>query len=319
MSDVRWGILGAAKFAREFMGPALTLAPGGHVAALATSEPAKAEPFRVFAPGLRVHGSYDALLADPDVDAVYIPLPNRLHVEWSLKAMRSGKHVLCEKPMTMQGSDFDSLIAARDAAGVLAAEGFMIVHHPQWQRARQLLADGAVGRLWRIDGAFSFNNRDASNIRNRPDMGGGGLRDIGVYVIGGARFATGLEPTDVQARIQWDGGVDVYATLSAKFGDADYATFTSIRMHARQEMTFHGDAGVLRLPVPFNARVFGEARLELHRGTETITERWPAVNHYELQAAAFNRTVREGAAYPCPLEFSRGTQVMMDAAFASAC
>lgn len=318
MSDVRWGILGAAKFAREFMGPALTLAPGGHVAALATSDAGKAEPFRVFAPGLRVHGSYDALLADPDIDAVYIPLPNRLHVEWSLKAMQAGKHVLCEKPMTMQASDFDALIAARDAARVLAAEAFMIVHHPQWQRARQLLADGAVGKLWRIDGAFSFNNRDVGNIRNRADMGGGGLRDIGVYVMGGARFATGLEPADVQARIQWENGVDVYATLSARFGGADYATFTSIRMHPRQEMVFHGEAGVLRLPVPFNARVFGEARLELHRGTETVIERWPAVNHYELQAAAFNRAVREGAAYPCPLEFSRGTQVMMDAAFASA-
>jgi predicted dehydrogenase len=232
--------------------------------------------------------------------------------------MQAGKHVLCEKPMTMQAGDFDALIAARDTAGVLAAEAFMIVHHPQWQRARQLLADGAVGKLWRIDGAFSFNNRDASNIRNRPDMGGGGLRDIGVYVMGGARFATGLEPADVRARIQWEDGVDVYATISAKFGDADYATFTSIRMHPRQEMVFHGEAGVLRLPVPFNARVFGEARLELHRGTETVTERWPAVNHYELQAAAFNRAVREGVAYPCPLEFSRGTQVMMDAAFASA-
>jgi predicted dehydrogenase len=300
------------------MGPALTLASGGHVAALASSDPAKAEPFRVFAPDLRVHDSYDALLADPQIDAVYIPLPNRLHVQWSLKAMGAGKHVLCEKPMAMQAGDFEQLIAARDAAGVLAAEAFMIVHHPQWQRARQLLADGAVGRLWRIDGAFSFNNRDAANIRNQADMGGGGLRDIGVYVMGGARFATGLEPTDVQARIQWDNGVDVYAAISARFGDADYATFTSIRMHPRQEIAFHGEAGVLRLPVPFNARVFGEARLELHRGTETITERWPAVNQYELQAAAFNRTVREGAVYACPLEFSRGTQAMMDAAFASA-
>jgi predicted dehydrogenase len=318
MSDVRWGILGAAKFAREFMGPALTLAPGGHVAALATSDPLKAGPFRVFAPGLRVHDSFEALLADPGIDAVYIPLPNRLHVEWSLKAMKAGKHVLCEKPMTMQAGDFDRLIAARDAAGVLAAEAFMIVHHPQWQRARQLLADGAVGRLWRIDGAFSFNNRDAGNIRNRADMGGGGLRDIGVYVMGGARFATGLEATDVQARIQWENGVDVYAAITARFGDADYVNFTSIRMHPRQEITFHGDEGVLRLPVPFNARVFGEARLELHRGAETITERWPAVNHYELQAAAFNRAVRDGGAYPCPLEFSRGTQAMMDAAFASA-
>jgi predicted dehydrogenase len=318
MSDVRWGILGAAKFAREFMGPALTLAPGGHVAALATSDPSKAEPFRVFAPGLRVHDSYEALLADPGIDAVYIPLPNRLHVEWSLKAMRSGKHVLCEKPMAMQAADFDALIAARDAAGVLAAEAFMIVHHPQWQRVRQLLADGAVGRLWRIDGAFSFNNRDAGNIRNQAGMGGGGLRDIGVYVMGGARFATGLEPTDVQARIRWEDGVDVYAAISAKFGAVDYVNFTSIRMHPRQEINFHGDEGVLRLPVPYNPRVFGEARLELQRGMETVTERWPAVNHYELQAAAFNRVVREGGDYPCPLELSRGTQAMMDAAFASA-
>jgi predicted dehydrogenase len=300
------------------MGPALTLAPGGHVAALATSDPAKADAFRIFAPGLRVHDSFDALLADPDVDAVYIPLPNRLHVEWSLKAMQAGKHVLCEKPMAMQATDFDRLIAARDAAGVLAAEAFMIVHHPQWQRARQLLADGAVGRLWRIDGAFSFNNRDAGNIRNRADMGGGGLRDIGVYVMGGARYATALEPTDVHARIQWENGVDVYAAITARFGEADYVNFTSIRMHPRQEITFHGEAGVLRLPVPFNPRVFGEARLELHRGMETTTERWPAVNHYELQAAAFNRAVREGGDYACPLEFSRGTQAMMDAAFASA-
>ncbi|MBS0446601.1 MAG: Gfo/Idh/MocA family oxidoreductase [Proteobacteria bacterium] len=318
MSDVRWGILGAAKFAREFMGPALTLAPGGHVAALATSDAAKAEPFRAHAPQLRVHDSYDALLADPDVDAVYIPLPNRLHVEWSLKAIKAGKHVLCEKPMALQASDFDALIAARDAAGVLAAEAFMIVHHPQWQRARQLLADGAIGRLWRIDGAFSFNNRDAGNIRNQADMGGGGLRDIGVYVMGSARFATGLEPTDVRARIRWENGIDIYAAIDARFGDADYVNFTSIRMHPRQEMTFHGDAGVLRLPVPFNARVFGEARLELQRGMETVVERWPAVNQYELQAAAFNRAVRNGEAYACPLEFSRGTQQMMDAAFANA-
>jgi len=162
------------------------------------------------------------------------------------------------------------------------------------------------------------SNRDADNIRNRPDTGGGGLRDVGVYVMGAARFATGLEPTDIRARIRWEGGVDVYAAVSARFGDADCAAFTSIRMHPRQEMAFHGDAGVLRLPVPFAARVFGEARLEIHRGAETIVERWPAVNHYEVQAAAFNRAVSAGESYPCPLEFSRGTQATIDAALASA-
>ncbi len=317
MTDVRWGILGAAKFAREHMGPALALAPGGRLVALATTDAAKAEPFCAFAPGLRVHPSYDDLLANAGIDAVYIPLPNSLHVTWALKAMRAGKHVLCEKPLAMHASEFDALIAARDAAGVLAAEAFMIVHHPQWQRARQLLADGAIGTLRRIDGAFSFDNRDPGNIRNQAALGGGGLRDIGVYVIGGARFATGLEPNDLRATIDWEQGVDVYAALQARFGDADYAAFTSIRMHPRQEMTFHGERGVLRLPVPFNARTFGEARLALHRGHEVGIERWPAVNQYELQVAAFNRAVRDGTAYACPLEFSRGTQAAIDAAFAS--
>ena len=150
------------------------------------------------------------------------------------------------------------------------------------------------------------------------DVNTRGLRDIGVYVIGAARFATGLEPSEVQAQIQWAQGVDVYTTLSARFGDADYAAFTSIRMHPRQDMAFHGDEGVLRLPVPFNAVVFGEARLELQRGSSDSVERWPNVNQYVLQAEAFHRAVHEGGDYACPLEFSRGTQAMIDAAFASA-
>ena len=318
MADVRWGILGASKFAREHMGPALVLAPGGQLAALATSDPAKAAPIQALAPGLRVHGSYEALLADPAIDAVYIPLPNHLHVEWTLKAVQAGKHVLCEKPMAMHASDFDRLIAARDAAGVLVAEAFMIVHHPQWQRVRTLLAEGAIGRLRRIDAAFSYRNVDPANIRNQAAAGGGALRDIGVYVLGSVRYATGLEPAGLQARIVWEQGVDVYATLSAAFGDADFAGFTSTRLQPRQEVVFHGEEGLIRLPVPFNARVFGEARLDLHRGMQCSSERWPAVNHYELQVAAFNRSVREGLPYPCPLEFSRGTQVAIDTALGGA-
>ncbi len=317
MTDLRWGILGAAKFAREHMGPAIAMAPGGQLCALATSDPAKAAPFKVFAPALKVHDSYDALLADPEIDAVYVPLPNSLHVEWSLKAMAAGKHVLCEKPMTMQAGEFDRLIEARDRAGVLAAEGYMIVHHPQWQRVRQLLAEGAVGELWRIDGAFSFANPDPANIRNQAATGGGGIRDIGVYTLGCARFATGLEPEEVEARIRWENGVDVYARMNARFGGADYSVFTSIRMSPRQEMTFHGTEGVLRVTVPFNARVFGEPQLHLSKGMTTAVERFPADPQYELQVAAFNLAAREGTPYACPLEFSKGTQAAMDAVFAA--
>lgn len=324
METVRWGILGASKFAREHMAPAIRLAGNADLVALATSDPARAAPFAAIAPGLRVHDSYDALLADPGIDAVYIPLPNHLHVEWTLRAIAAGKHVLTEKPVAMQAAEIDRLIAARDAAGVQVAEAYMIVHHPQWQRARALVAEGAIGPLRHVDGAFSYDNSaDTGNIRNRPETGGGGIRDIGVYTYGSARFVTGAEPQEVQARIRWENGVDVWAQVTGTFagnGHAfTYAAMTSMRLFARQEMTFQGDAGMIRLTAPFNAGVYGEARLELHRpGLSVTTERWPAANHYAIQVAAFGRSIRTGEAYGCPLEFSRGTQAMIDRVFAAA-
>ncbi|MEX0283501.1 MAG: Gfo/Idh/MocA family protein [Paracoccaceae bacterium] len=317
---VRWGILGAAKFAREHMGLAIHMAKGAELTALATSSPEKAAPFQAFAPGLRVHGDYDALLSDPDIDAVYIPLPNHLHVDWTLRALDAGKHVLCEKPITLHASEFDQLIAKRDETGLLAAEAYMIVHHPQWQLVKQMIADGAIGKLVHVDGKFSFDNRaDVDNIRNKADTGGGGLRDIGVYVFGSARYVTGHEPDDLSARIRWENGIDAFAEVQARFPDFTYSAYVSIRMHPYQEMFLHGEAGAIRLTAPFNARVFGEARVELHKpGLAVETVRFPSANHYELQVEAFGRSIREGAVYPVPLEFSRGTQVMIDRALEGA-
>lgn len=317
---VQWGILGASKFAHNFMAPAIHAANGARLAGLATSDPEKAGPFLEFCPDLKVFGDYDALLADPEIEAIYIPLPNHMHVDWSLKAMEAGKHVLCEKPMTMQAPEFDQLIAKRDETGVLAAEAYMIVHHPQWHLVRQLIADGAIGRLAHVTGAFSFDNRtDTGNIRNRAETGGGGLRDIGVYVIGSARFATGQEPEAVQSAIRWENGIDAFTEIRAQFPDFTYSAYVSIRMHPHQEMVFHGEKGVIRLTAPFNARVFGEARVELHRpGLEVQVTRFPGDDHYKLQVEAFARTVRTGADYPCPLEFSRGTQEVIDRVFEGA-
>ncbi|NOD75099.1 MULTISPECIES: Gfo/Idh/MocA family protein [unclassified Ruegeria] len=317
---VQFGVLGAAKFAREHMAPAIHAASGARLAALATSDAAKANPFLSFCPDLSVLNSYEALLSDPGIDAVYIPLPNHMHVEWSLRAMDAGKHVLCEKPMTMKAAEFDQLIAKRDQTGVLAAEAYMIVHHPQWQLARDLIADGAIGNLVHVTGAFSFDNRaDTGNIRNRAETGGGGLRDIGVYVIGGARFATGAEPVAVQSAIRWQNDIDTFTEIRAQFPGFTYSAYVSIRMHPHQEMVFHGEGGLIRLTTPFNARVFGEARVELHRpGLEVQVNRFPAANHYKLQVEAFCRSIRDGADYPCPLEFSRGTQEVIDRVFEDA-
>ncbi len=317
---VQFGVLGAAKFARQHMAPAIHAADGARLAGLATSNALKAEPFQAFCPDLTVYDSYDALLDDPEIEAVYIPLPNHMHVEWSLRALDAGKHVLCEKPMTMQAAEFDALIEKRDQTSLLAAEAYMIVHHPQWQFVQKLIADGAIGKLVHVTGAFSFDNREeTTNIRNRAETGGGGLRDIGVYVIGGARFATGQEPSAVQSAIRWLDDIDTFTEIRAQFPGFTYSAYVSIRMHPHQEMVFHGEGGVIRLTAPFNARVFGEARVELHRpGLEVQVTRFPGDDHYKLQVEAFCRSVRGGAAYPCPLEFSRGTQEMIDRVFADA-
>jgi predicted dehydrogenase len=318
MKPVRWGVLGAAKFAREHMAPAIHAAEGAELAALATSDPSKAAGFLAFCPGLKVHSSYEGLLQDPDIDAVYIPLPNHMHVEWTLKTLAAGKHVLTEKPIAMKAREIDQIIAARDRSGLLAAEAYMIVHHPQWQRAKAWLEAGEIGTLMHVDAAFSFNLTEGGNIRNRPETGGGSLRDIGVYTFGSARFVTSAEPVDLSARIRREGGVDVFAQVAGIMegpgGRFTYGSMTSMRMYNRQVVTFQGTNGMIRLEGgPFNANVNDLAEVELHQNGNRVTvERFPSANHYKLQVEAFGRTVRDGTAYPCPLEFVRGTQMMMD-------
>lgn len=320
MNHLNWGILGASNFARQHMAPAIQCAAGARLVAVATSNPEKAAAFTAFAPDLQVHDGYDALLTDPQIDAVYIPLPNHLHVEWSLKALSAGKHVLCEKPMTLRATDFARLIDARDDAGLLAAEGFMIVHHPQFLRARALVQGGEIGELRHVSASFSYFNDDSDNIRNQAEAGGGALPDIGVYVCGAVRFVTGQEPLAVPfARIVYERGVDTFAQFNARFDGFAYDGMISTRLAPRQEVVFHGTKAVLRMTCPFNAAVFDQAELHLETTANSRRiERWPGVNHYQLQVEAFCRAVANGGDYACPMEFSRGTQEMIDMIYAAA-
>lgn len=325
MKAVRWGVLGAAKFAREHMAPAIHAASGAELYALATSDPAKAEGFQAFCPGLKVHSSYDALLADPEVEAVYIPLPNHLHVLWTLKALAAGKNVLTEKPIALQAHEVDQIIHARDAAKKLVAEAYMIVFHPQWRRAKALVEQGAIGKILHVDAAFSYDNRnDTDNIRNRPETAGGGVRDIGVYTYGSIRFVTGAEPVELHARLKRENGVDTWAQVTGEMdgptGRFTYSAMTSMRLFLRQEVVFQGETGMIRVAnAPFNAGLHDQAQLELHQPGQKVTvERFPGVNQYKLQVEAFSRSVRTGEAYACPLEFVRGTQAMIDMVFAAA-
>ncbi|MCO6382777.1 Gfo/Idh/MocA family protein [Oceanicola sp. 502str15] len=318
VEPIRWGILGAANFALQHMGRAIHAAEGAELVALATSSAEKALPFKAFCPGLKVHDSYEALLADPGIDAVYVPLPNHLHVEWTLKAMEAGKHVLTEKPIAMRAGEIDALIAKRDETGLHATEAYMIVHHPQWQRAKAMLADGAIGELVHVDGVFTYYNPDMGNIRNDASKGGGGIPDIGVYTYGSTRWMLGEEPEEItHADLDFEAGVDVVARVAARFPSCTAHWINSMRMHPWQHMSFHGTEGVIRLTAPFNANVFDQAEVELHQqDMGRRVERFPGVNQYVLQVENFGRTVREGAAYPWSLEDAKGTQALIDAVYA---
>ncbi|OIP86444.1 MAG: oxidoreductase [Rhodobacterales bacterium CG2_30_65_12] len=325
MADfLRWGILGGAHFAAEHMGPAIHAAQGNRLVALATSTPAKAAPFEAFCPGLDVFLDYDAMLEWDAIDAVYVPLPNTLHVEWTKKAIAAGKHVLTEKPIAMVASEIDELIALRDKTGLHVAEAYMIVHHPQWHRVREIIRSGEIGTVGHVDTAFSYDNRDDSdNIRNRPETGGGGIRDIGVYTYSSVRFAMDAEPEALTARIRRENGVDTWAQVVGEMagpaGRFTYSAMTSMRLAPHQEVVFQGDLGTITVSAPFNAGIFAEALVHVRDLAGSVrTERWPTVNHYVEQVENFSRTVLEGADYPCPLEFSRGTQAMIDMVFANA-
>lgn len=315
---IRWGILGAAKIAREWVCPAIHASRGSVVAAVASRDPVRAAGLA--APyGARVHDSYAALLDDPDIDALYIPLPNDAHVEWTTRGLEAGKAVLCEKPIALQAGDISRLIAVRDHTGILAAEAFMVTHHPQWARVRALLAEGAIGELLQVQGAFSFFNDDPGNIRNQPATGGGALRDIGVYPVVTTRFVTGAEPVSVvSARLGLEAGIDATARVAMSFPGFELDFYVSMRMAPRQQMTFHGTAGWITLHTPFNVGAYGDAVLELRRADGArLLERFPRADQYALQIEAFRAAIIEGAPFACPLEFSLGNQRAIDMIYAA--
>ncbi len=324
MKTVKWGILGASNFALRHMGPAIHAAHGAELVAVASSSAEKLAGFQAFAPAARHVKTYEALLADPGIEAVYIPLPNHLHVEWTLKALEAGKHVLTEKPIALHAPEIDALIAARDRSGLVAAEAYMIVHHPQWQRAREWVAAGEIGTLRHVDAQFSFYLEDGGNIRNRVETGGGSLRDIGVYTFGSARFVTGAEPVELSSRVIREKGVEIWAQVAATMqgpaGRYTYNSMTTMRAYNRQVVTFQGTTGMIRLEGgPFNAGVNDMAEIELHKGgNRTLIERFPALNQYQLQVEAFGRSIREGAPFAWTLENAKGTQAMIDWAYREA-
>lgn len=304
MQKVRWGVLSTAKIGSETVIPALQAAASCEVVALASRNLERAEA-AAEAQGLpAAYGSYEALLADPDLDAVYIPLPNHMHVPWSIKALEAGKHVLCEKPIALSAAEAETLQeAARAHPRLKVMEAFMYRFHPQWARAHDLIADGRIGDLRAVHAAFSFFNADPENIRNHTEMGGGALMDVGGYCLSAARWLFGAEPQRVQAVAEKDPrfGVDRLTSGALQFAEGT-ATFTcSMQLGRHERVMALGTEGRLEIAAPFGPPPDEPCRLQLYRGGEQEEIVVPPRNQYTAQAEAFAQAVLNDMPVPTPL------------------
>jgi predicted dehydrogenase len=317
-------VLGAAKIAVEKVIPAMQRGRWSEVAALASRDLSKAERAARALGVPKAYGSYEELLADPDVEAVYNPLPNHLHVPLSIKAADAGKHVLCEKPVALSVAEAKELLAARDRNGVRVQEAFMVRTHPQWLKTVELIRSGRIGELRAVACAFSYFNRDASNIRNRPEWGGGALLDIGCYPVNLSRFAFGEEPRRCLGLIERDPEWNVDRLTSALLDfPSGQATFTcSTQLAPYQRMQFFCTRGRVEVERPFNSPNDRPTRILVYddsdaAGVAEVVE-FPTCDQYTIQGDLFSRAIREGAETPLPLEDSINNTAAIDAIFRSA-
>jgi predicted dehydrogenase len=310
MAELRWGVLSTARIARTAVIPGLRRAARCRLVAIASRDEAKARALAAEFDIPRVHASYEALLADPEVDAVYIPLPNHLHVEWSIAALRAGKHVLCEKPLALTAADAERLIGEAERAGRRLMEAFMYRLHPSWRAVRDLVVGNRIGELRAIQTWFSFFNDDPTNIRNVLAYGGGALYDIGCYAVNLSRMLFGAEPDDVRASIVRDPstGVDILSSAVLRFGEG-LASFTcSTRVEPDQRVHIYGTRGRISMWIPFNIPPDRPTEVYLTAGGDppvapaTEVFRFEPADPYAVEAEAFATAVLDGGPTPVPPE-----------------
>ena len=307
MVKVRWGIISTADIGMTKVTPAIQAAPNSEVVAIGSRNLERAE---VAAGSLgieRVYGSYEAVLEDPDVDAVYIPLPNDLHAEWTFRAAAAGKHILCEKPLAMTADQAQEMVDAARDAGVRLQEAFMYRHHPTWVEAVKLVESGAVGDLRAVQSWFSYYNDDSTNIRNRLEHGGGAVMDIGCYNINLSRLLFDAEPIRVESMVHRDPtmGIDILTSAILEFPGGRQSSFTcTIRSETYQRVHIVGTGGRIEIEVPFNIPTSSETRIFVTSNAEgpedapTETIVFPVADQYTIQAELFAQSIIDDEPVP---------------------
>jgi predicted dehydrogenase len=265
------------------------------------------------------YGSYEALLADESIEAVYIPLPNHMHLEWIKKCADAGKHILCEKPLTMNGAEAEDAAAYARRKGVLLMEAFMYRFHPQWLRVQELIQSGEIGTVTGVECAFSYNNSNAADIRNQLETGGGGLMDIGCYAVSSARFAVGREPKRVVSLVQRHATfkTDILASAIMDFGDIHGIFTVGTQTYPDQRVDIRGTGGVITVHLPFNVYPDVPVRVTVNCGVGARDILSGPVDMYGLQFDAFSRAVRERLPAPTPPEDAIANMKVLDAIFRS--
>ena len=325
LAPVRWGVLGASRFALGVSLPGMKRGPLTALSALASRELARAEAGAAALGIPKAYGSYEALLADPEIEAIYNPLPNHLHVEWTARAARAGKHVLCEKPIALTAAEAETLLEVHRETGKIIAEAFMIRSHPQWRQARAWVESGRIGALVSVQTVFSYFNRDATNIRNQQASGGGALYDIGCYAVNTARYLYGREPRRATAFIERDPGfgTDCLTSGLLDFGPGHLAFSCSTQAVRHQRVNVYGTTGRIELEIPFNAPADRPCKIFLDDGatldgSSAPPTVFPVVDQYSLQSEAFSRAVRTGGPVDNSIEDAVAGMRVIDALFRSA-
>ena len=315
MDFVRWGILSTANIGVKHVIPALQQSKWAKVIAISSRNPEQAGEIAAQLNIDKSYGSYEALLADDEIDAIYNPLPNHLHVPMTMKALEAGKHVLCEKPIAMNLNEAEALQSKLKAfPNLKVMEAFMYRFHPQWEVVKKWIADGEIGDIRTIHSVFTYFNDDPENIRNQAGIGGGGLMDIGCYCISASRYLFEDEPIEVQGAVEThpDFGTDVLASGILRFSKGT-ATFTCLTLaNPNQRLTVFGTEGIIEMDIPFNP-LESPAALRIKKEGQVVSERITQANHYTLQADAFSQAILNDTAVPTPLEDAVANMKVIDA------
>lgn len=324
-NKVQWGVLGAANIALKKVIPAMQRGESSQVTAIASRDIKKARQAADQLGVRKAYGTYEELLADPEIEVVYNPLPNHLHVPWTIKAAEAGKHILCEKPVALNAEEARTLLEVRSRTGAKIQEAFMVRTHPQWIGVLELIKQGRIGSVRSVSGAFSYNNRDPKNIRNIADFGGGALMDIGCYLVYTSRLIFAQEPHRVSGVIVEDPEMRTDAVTSGILDfPAGQSVFTcSTQVVPYQRVQIFGTAGRIEVEIPFNAPPDKPCRILVDPGTdvsgrEAEVVEFPVCDQYTIQGDLFSKSVREGTPLPVPLEGSVQNMAVIDAVFRSA-